>query len=70
MTYNELIKVYALIKDSYKISADESRNLEECMQLQSKCRMWGNHRAGRVTASNYIAIIKTKVEDPSRSLLK
>ena len=70
MTYNELIKVYELIKDNYKISADESRNLEECTQLHSKCRLWGNHRAGKVTASNHIAIIKTKVEDPSRSLLK
>ena len=70
MTYDELIKVSMSIKDSYRVSADESRNLEECTQLQSKCKLWGSHRAGRVTASNFKAIIKTKVEDPSRSLLK
>ena len=70
MTYDELIMVSMSIKDSYRVSADESRNLEECTQLQSKWKLWGSHRAGRVTVSNFKAIIKTKVEDPSRSLLK
>ena len=48
------------IKDSYRVSADEWSN----------CKLWGSHMAGREIASNFKAIIKTKVEDPSRSLLK
>ena len=31
--------------------------------MQSKCKLWNNHRAGRITASNFRAVIKTNVED-------
>ena len=63
ITYDELIMVSKSIKGSYKVSVDESRNLEECTQLQSKCK----HMEA---SSNFKAIIKTKVEDPSHSLSK
>ena len=38
--------------------------------MQSKCKLWNIHRAGRITASNVRAVIKTNVEDPSYSLIK
>ena len=70
MDYYKLTVQSKSIKDTYKVSVDESRNLEECTQLQSKCKLWNIHRAGRITASNFRAVIKTNVEDPSCSLIK
>ena len=45
-------------------------NLEELTRLQSKCHLWGIHRAGRITASNMKSVLCTSCDKPSLSLIK
>jgi len=58
------------IRSTYKVSNEEAKDLEESTRLQSKSKLWSTHRAGRVTASNFKSVLKTKQDDPSRSLVK
>ena len=51
-TYSELVNAAHTAMSSYKVSDEEIHNLQEATQLQSKCRLWSTHRAGRITASN------------------
>ena len=52
-----------------KIKADEADYLAEATQLQSESLVWFEHRRGRLTASRFLSICKTKVESPSKSLI-
>ena len=69
-TYSELDNAAHTVMSSYKISDEESHNLQEATQLQSKCRLWSTHRAGRITASNFKSAVRTNPDKPSISLVK
>ena len=45
-------------------------NHENATQLQSKCRLWSVHRAGRITANNFKCAVQTNPDKPSASLVK
>ena len=70
VSYEELIECAIAAHRSYKISKEETENLEELTRLQARCRLWGIHRAGRVTASNFKAAVCTNAKTPSVSLVK
>ena len=56
-TYSELVDIVKSVMDSYKATDEEIRNLEEATQLQSKCRLWSIHRAGKITASKILNLL-------------
>ena len=70
MTSDEIKACCSEIKSTYKITGEEAKDLEESTRLQSKSRLWSIHRTGRITASNFKSIIKTKLKDPSSCLVK
>ena len=47
----------------------QSDMIEEETKQQSKSVIWYQQRAGRITASNFKASIKTSIENPSKSLV-
>jgi len=53
-----------------KVSASEAQKLEKFTRQQRKCLKWFDYRKGRVTASNFYAVTKTKLDKPSKSLLE
>ena len=69
-TYTELIDAAHTIVSSYKVSDEEIHNLEKVTELQSRCRLWCTHRAGRITASNFKSAVQTYPDKPSVSLVK
>lgn len=68
--YDELVDVSKSIMSSYEITDEEIHNLGKATQLQSKCRLWSIHRAGRITASNFKSAVRTNHNKPSVSLVK
>ena len=70
LSLEELIVLGIAIKNSYKITDNDAMNLEELTRLQSKCHLWGIHRAGRITASNLKSVLCTSCDKPSLSLIK
>ena len=70
LSLEELIVHGRSIKTTYKITDQEAVNLEELTKLQSKCRLWEAHRAGRITASNFYSVLHTSCDKPSLSLVK
>ena len=69
-TYSELVDIAKSVMDSYKATDEEIRNLEEATQLQSKCRLWSIHRAGKITASNFESAVRTNPDKPAISLIR
>ena len=69
-TYSDLVHLAQAKMSSYKITNEEIQNLEQATQLQSKCRLWSAHRAGRITASNFKSAVRTDPCKPSVSLVK
>ena len=59
LSYNELVTAAENVKASYSVTDEETRNLEEGTRLQTRCKLWEVHRAGRVTASNLRAFAHT-----------
>ena len=55
--------------DAYRMVCSKGW-LSESTKLQSKCKLWTIHRAGRVTASNFKAAVSTNAGNPSISLIK
>ena len=55
---------------SYQVTDDEICYLEKATRLQSKCKLWSIHRAGRITASNFKLAVRTNPNKPSISLVK
>ena len=68
--YAELVDKACSVMSSYKITNEEILNLEEATHLQSKCKLWSIHRAGRITASNFKSALCTDPCKPSVSLVK
>ena len=66
----ELIVYAKSIKSSYKVTHEEAMNLEELTRMQSRCCLWGNHRAGRITVSNFREVFCTSLAKPALSLVK
>ena len=69
-THEELVECAKSAIQSYHITEEEICNLENATQLQSKCRLWSIHRAGRITASNFKCAVRTNPDKPSVSLVK
>ncbi|KAL0963068.1 hypothetical protein UPYG_G00349270 [Umbra pygmaea] len=59
-------KVFAALK----ITEEQCSVIENETRLQSKCAMWFDQRAGRVTASNIRTACQTDPDQPAVSLLK
>jgi len=53
LSLEELVECAKSVMQSYQITDDEISNLEKATQLQSRCRLWSIHRAGRITASMF-----------------
>ncbi|XP_069108924.1 uncharacterized protein [Argopecten irradians] len=53
-----------------KISANQSRKIEELTHSQSSSLTWHHQRSGRITASVAGEVMNTSIEKPSVSLLK
>ena len=68
--HGELVECARLAIQSYDITEEEINNLEKATQLQSKCKLWSIHRAGRITASNFKSAVRTNPNQPSVSLIK
>ena len=68
-TYVELVD-RACSVSSYKITDEKILNLEQAIQLQSKCKLWSIHRAGTTTAGNLKSAVRTDPCKPSVSLVK
>jgi len=52
------------------VSPSEALKLEEETRQQSLSKTWFSYRAGRITASNMMAVVKTNGAMPSPSLIK
>lgn len=52
-----------------KISKEEDDYLARSTLLQSKSLVWFQHRRGRLTASRFYSICRTKIQNPSQSLI-
>ena len=70
MPYDELVAITEDIKRMYTITSDQIIKLEESTRLQSKCKLWESHRAGRITASNLKAVVSTSANNSTKSLIK
>ena len=70
LTYGELVERACSVMISYEVTDKEALNLEQATQLQSKCKLWSIHRAGRITASNFKSAVRTDPCNPSLSLVK
>ena len=70
MSYDELVMIAEDTKRTYAITPDQIIKLEESTRLQAKCKLWQNHRAGRITASNLKAVVSTSADNPAKSLIK
>lgn len=67
---DDLVNYSRRAKEEYTVTDSEVKTLEESTRLQYKCTLWGVHRAGRVTASNFKAAVHTNPEKPSLSLVR
>lgn len=52
------------------ISIDECRKIAELTYKQASSREWFQYRAGRITASRFKSVCRTKIEKPSMSVVK
>ncbi|XP_018570033.1 uncharacterized protein LOC108910024 [Anoplophora glabripennis] len=52
------------------IPLEECRKIEKLTGEQAQSKAWFHFRAGRITASHFKSVCRTKVEQPSLSLLK
>ena len=58
------------IELSGSVSIEQATSLERYTQEQSKSKLWFQHRAGRVTASQFKMAAATDMTQPSQSLIK
>ena len=70
MSYDELVLIAEDAKRMYAITPDQIIKLEKSTRLQAKCKLWKNHRAGRITASNLKAVVSASADNPAKSLIK
>ena len=56
--------------NSYTITPELAKRIEENTQDQAQSKLWFQQRAGRVTASRLKAAVCTNVAQPSQSLIK
>ncbi|XP_055954702.1 uncharacterized protein LOC130010736 [Patella vulgata] len=54
----------------FRVTKEESDNCEMDTRSQSKNKKWFSFRAGRITASKIRSVYHTKIENPSKSLIK
>lgn len=53
----------------YRVTLEQSLSIEKLTKKQRKSKHWQIYRQGRVTASQSMAIFKTNMGDPSRSVV-
>ena len=56
--------------ETYTITADVAKHIEEKTRDQAQSKLWFQQRAGRVTASRLKAAVCTNITQPSHSLIK
>ena len=52
------------------MTAEQAALLESSTRDQAQCKLWHQHRVGRVTASLFKSAVKTNPAMPSQSLIK
>jgi len=70
LTFDELLKKCEDVYNAFTITRDEAKVVEANTCKQSKCAVWFNQRAGRVTASKLKSAVCTDSMQPSVSLVK
>ena len=70
LTYNDLLVKCEDIYDSVAFTFNQAVIVEERTREQSKCRIWFDQRAGRITASKLREALHTSYLQPSVSLIK
>ena len=68
MSYDELVMIAEDTKRTYDITPDQIIKLEES-RLQAKCKLWENHRASRITASNLKAVVSTSADNVNQKVV-
>ncbi|XP_057711359.1 uncharacterized protein LOC130928652 [Corythoichthys intestinalis] len=67
---DELIAEASTIMTNMKIDDSQISAIEQMTREQSTTKSWFLYRAGRITASNFKAASRTKIENPSNSLIQ
>lgn len=61
---------YNIMWHKLQVSLDQVTELERSTKEQAKSKLWNIHREGRITASNFKAVVKTNPCMPAESLIK
>ena len=70
MPLPEILKACEALFDTVTITPEQATTVELETRGQSKCELWYEQRAGRITASNLRKVLHTDFSKPSVSLLK
>lgn len=68
LSYMELMKISKSI--DLTITREQKNLIEKCTRNQAENQLWYMQRAGRITASRFRAVCRTKITKPSLSLIK
>ncbi|XP_068743560.1 uncharacterized protein [Montipora capricornis] len=69
-SFQELVEKAEKVFDEINITAKEAEAVEGVTRGQSTCKVWFEHRAGRVTASKFRAACTTDPDKPLKSLIE
>ena len=70
VSYLELMNKCDDVFQHSQITRQQAENLEKDTRGQSKTKLWFQHRAGRVTASNFKSATHANLAEPPQSLIK
>ena len=70
VAFPDLLKACDAFYDMVSLTPQQAHMVELKTREQSKCKLWYEQRAGRVTASNLRKVLHTNFSSPSVSLLK
>ena len=68
--FQDLVKACDAFYDMVSITPEQAHMVELKTREQSKCKLWYEQRAGRVTTSNLRRVLQTDLSKPSVSLVK
>ena len=66
----ELLNKCEEVFETYSITMDMAKQIEERTREQAQSKIWFQQRAGRVTASRLKAAVCTNISQPSQTLIK
>ena len=70
MSYHGLLVECEVQFNTIKVTAEQSKTVEEKTRNQAASKLWFQQRAGRITASKLKAEVQTDINKPSQSLIK